>query len=268
MAKISDIPAEHRSVASRMKHLETMPAEEARHRAAHVARLEEKTPLTGEGRALMQAHSSRILRSLPVAEYLAKLKHYHETANAMPGGGIDSPAHELRAAAAKLRGENQFPPGLVSACEERLLGKSPEYDCDLDAVLGIGQAEKDSTNLPELSGRTPIEKAVNEAMASLDRKTSGLRKEINAFKTELNAYKAQIAADYIRAKQPIPSGFLTSPEQHPSMPELRELEASAQKYRDMANGIGEAELSEHYMSQARDYEDKAARLRRAIEASI
>jgi len=261
MANLEDIREDHRSVASRMKHLETMPAEEARHRAAHVARLEEKAPLTGEGRDLMRAHASRMLRSLPVGEYLAKLKHYHETANAMPGGSIDSPAHELRAAAAKLRGDNQYPPGLVNACEERLLGKSPEYDCDLDAVLDIGQAEKAKAGAPHRSGATTLQKAVQSATAPLDERISDLRKAINA-------EKARIANAYVAAKQRPPAGFMTSPEQHPDAGKLRELEASAEHYRDKASAVSEQDLSTFYRAEAEDYEDRAAKLRAAIGRSV
>jgi hypothetical protein len=73
MAKLSDIPAELRSTASRIKFLESMPAEEVRHRAAYCAAMEERAPATGEGRQLVMAHAARLLNALPVGEYLDKL---------------------------------------------------------------------------------------------------------------------------------------------------------------------------------------------------
>lgn len=135
MAKLTDLPKELRLTASRMKHLERMPAEEARHRAGHIQGLEQRSPVTGEYQQLVLAHTSRLLASLPVAEYLASIRHLNEMASASPGGGIDSPAHGFRAAASKLKSEHVYPPGLVDACERRLLGKDPMFEADIDAIL-------------------------------------------------------------------------------------------------------------------------------------
>lgn len=264
MAKVTDLPAEHRSVASRMPHLERMPAEEARHRAAHVARLEEHAPMTGEGRTLAMGHATRLLQAIPVREYLDQLASYHEAASALPHhpapGEIGlGPAGEMMRAGTEFKQAHVYVPGLVDACDRRLTGKEPNFDgCDIDAVLGIGETEK--ATAPR-RGASPVEKAVHSATADLDRRIANLRKDINA-------YKAQIAADYKAANRPLPRDFLSSPEQHPDMPELSDLEASAEKFRDMAKGVSEHDLSEVYMKQARDCEEKAARLRSAIEASL
>ena len=124
MATLNDIPAEHRSTASRIKHLDRMPAAEAIHRAKHVRSLEEKAAPTGEIRDLTFAHTSRLLSTIPVKEYLERIAHLNELAAQLPGG-IDGAGHEARQAAFKLKADNTYPPGLVEACGKRLLGKEP-----------------------------------------------------------------------------------------------------------------------------------------------
>jgi hypothetical protein len=262
MAELNKIPAEHRSVASRMPHLERMSAEEARHRAAHVARLEERAPMTGEGRTLAMGHAQRLLDAIPVREYLDQLQTYHEMADAMPNqarpGELFGPASEMRTAGNEFKQKHIYVPGLVDACNRRLLGKEPEYDCDIDAVLGIGQAEKATAGR---RNATSLEKAVNIATADLDDRIANLRKAIDA-------EKARIAKAYADANQPLPRGFLPSPSQHPDAGKLRELEAEAEKFRDMANSVSEHDLRAHYRAEAEDYEDRAAKLRAAMERSI
>jgi hypothetical protein len=121
-----------------------MPAEELRHRAQYVHHLTESSPLTGEGRDLAMAHGQSVLRALPVRELIEQVKAHNDRALELPhGGGVDSPAADMRAAAQKLREKNHYPPGLVRACEDRLQGKQPSYDgCDIGQVLGIGPAAK------------------------------------------------------------------------------------------------------------------------------
>lgn len=109
------------------------------------------------------------------------------------------------------------------------------------------------------NSRAALDKAISDARTTLDGKAAALR-------NELNAYKAQIAADYTAANRPIPPGFLTSPAQHPHVGKLRELEASADHYRDRANSVSEHALSAFYRAEAEDYEDRAAKLRAAIES--
>lgn len=302
MATLDDVAPEHRSVASRIKHLDKLPAEEARHRAAHVYRLEKNSPLTGEGQRLTLAHTSRILSSPPVGEYLAQLKHYNDLANQMGNGDGDilsNPAHQMRNAAADLKAKCQFPPGLVEACEQRLLGKNPAGwdECDLDAVLGIGQAEKSKAEAPERKARLgegfcqfcgqvvkgtdyvkgsahwggkcissrgnrgEVEKSIKAAEKALDKRANDLRKEIDAYKTK-------IATAYATAGRPIPASLGLKPAQHPDMPRIRELESEATRLREKASGVSEPDLSEHYLSKARELDERAAQLKRAEEATV
>jgi hypothetical protein len=51
MATLADVATEHRSVAGRIKDLDKLPAEEARHRAAHVHQLERDSPLSGKAKS-------------------------------------------------------------------------------------------------------------------------------------------------------------------------------------------------------------------------
>ena len=139
MARLTDVPKEHRDVASRFKHLERMPAEEARHRAAHIHHLENRCPLTGDLREITLAHTSRLAESLPVGEYLAQLRHLNEMTDQMPATGIDSPRYDFLRAADQLRAANTYPPGFVRACEEWMQGRREPAmypDCNIGAVVG------------------------------------------------------------------------------------------------------------------------------------
>ena len=262
MAALNDIPEELRSVASRMPHLEAMPAEEARHRAAHISRIEETAPMTAEGAALARAHARMLLEAPPVAEYLDKIAWYHDMAHEMSHqtapDEFSSDSGQMRAAGTKYQKAHMYAPGLLRACEERRLGREPAYDeCDIDSVLGL-KAEKATVGR---RSATSLEKAVQSATTDLDERISDLRKE-------LNAYKAQIAADYVAANKPVPPGFLSSPQQHPDAGKLRDLEASAEHYGDKANAVTEHDLSAFYRAEAEDYEDRASKLRAAMERSI
>jgi hypothetical protein len=157
------------------------------------------------------------------------------------------------------RWDNVYPAGLQDAAENVFRGLAGNYpDADVDLILGRPSG---SSADPRGVGANSLEKAVHVAPADLDARIAELRKAINA-------EKARIASAYVAANQRPPAGFLTSPEQHPDAPQLRELEAEAEHYRDKANDVTEHDLSEHYMNQARDYEDRASKLRSAIERSI
>jgi hypothetical protein len=137
VAFLSDVPAAHRDIAARFPHLENMTGAEAAHRAAHIHRLEQRCPVTGELRDITMAHIKRLADALPVGEYLEQLRHLHEMAMTVGGASIDSPAHDFRRAAEELRSGNMYVPGLVQACERFLVHKDPLFDeCDIGAVLG------------------------------------------------------------------------------------------------------------------------------------
>jgi hypothetical protein len=118
-----------------------MTAEEARHRAAHIHQLEERSPLTGELQSLTLAHTKRLADALSVRDFLASLRHLDELAAQMPGHTIDSPWHDCQQAISDLRAENLFAPGLLAACEEFLAGKEPLYPADICAILGAEETK-------------------------------------------------------------------------------------------------------------------------------
>lgn len=138
MAKPSDVPKEHRAIAEAFKHLESMPAEEARFRAGHIYKLEQRCPTTGELRDITLAYTARLAAALPVGEYMTQIRHLNLLAAEMPGTGINSPAHDCHEAVADLKAENVYAPGLVRACERFLEGQEPLFDeCDIGAVTGV-----------------------------------------------------------------------------------------------------------------------------------
>ncbi len=137
MAKLNGLPKALRDVASRFRYLDSMPTEEARCRAAHIYDIEQRCPMTGEAQQLMLAHTGRLAAALPVGDYLRQLAHLNDLAQQAPGTGLDSPAHDFRAAAVKLKGENVYMPGLVAACERWLVGREPMFDqADIPAIMG------------------------------------------------------------------------------------------------------------------------------------
>jgi hypothetical protein len=211
--------------------------------------------MTGEGGQVMRTHAQRLLDSLPIREFIDRHKQLLDIANSLPAGGIDSPSHEMRQAARKLEQEQEYAPGLLRACEHRLLGQEHSYDeCDLDLVLGL-KAEKAMVAAPR-SNSDAIAKSVKDAMAAHDKRLQDLRKEIDD-------YKAQIAADYAKAGKPIPVSLNVAKEQHPDTPRIRELESEASRLRTKAAGISEEDLAAYYLSKASECEGKAAELRRA-----
>jgi hypothetical protein len=114
-----------------------MAAEELRHRAAYAYHVESGAPVTGEAKTALMALSSKILRSIPVAEYIANRKRLLELAADAPNG-FDSPGHDYRRAAAEIKAANHYVPGLVDACDRRLVGKDPGYpEADINAILGV-----------------------------------------------------------------------------------------------------------------------------------
>jgi hypothetical protein len=140
MAKVSDAAVAHRSVAERVPEAirTRMPQEELRHRSEHVFRIEESAPSTGEARTALLAHARKVLRSLPVGEFIRRKKELHDIAMSLPAGGFDSPMQEMMRAGSELDKTNSYPAGLVTACENRLLGKAPSYpEADIDQILGI-----------------------------------------------------------------------------------------------------------------------------------
>jgi hypothetical protein len=264
MAKPTSVPAEHRSHAERVPEdiRDRLTDEELIHRSQYAAHLYDTAPHGEAGRAMMR-HADRILRALPLAELIERRKELYEAADSMRNA---SDASDIHRAIAKLDKDNVYPSGMREAGEKIVHnGLAANYpDADLHAILG---REAEKAKAPKLSGATPVEKALRDT-ASLSAGYADVKRRTDDLRKEINAYKAKIVKDYQAANMPIPPGFLSSPEQHPDMPRLRELEKSAEKYRDMANGITEHDLSEHYMNQARDYEDRAARLRSAIGASL
>jgi hypothetical protein len=300
MAKITDVPSGNaRSHAERVPEdiRDRLTGEELRHRSEYVAHLHETAPLTGEAGRAITKHADRILRSLPLAEFLDQKEHWYEIADGLQGSAAD----DVYGAITKLRRDNVYPAGMQEAAESKRHGLAAGYlDADLDVILGRkdeqgNYAAVEKANAPKRKARPGegycqfcgdvvkgseyikgsahwggvclkrsnhdgLEKAVRVATDALDVRAAELRKE-------LAAYKAQIAADYAAAGRPVPPGFLTSPAQHPDAPKLRALEAEAQRFREIAKDVTEHELSEHYTNQAWDYEDRADKMRQAIEAS-
>jgi hypothetical protein len=257
MAKLTDAKPEHRGYAERIPEdiRERLPGEELRYRAEYAAHLHDTAPMGEAGQAMMK-HADRVLRSLPLAEFLQRRKELYELAE-----GTNDPQthHELIAAVTALGKANRYPAGLQEAGEKVLGGLACNYaDADIDLIMGRPSG---SSADPRAFGVNSLEKAVHVATADLDERISDLRKQINA-------EKARIANAYAAANQRPPAGFLTSPSQHPDASKLRELEASAQHYRDKANAVTEHDLSAFYRTEAEDYEDRAAKLRAAIERSV
>jgi hypothetical protein len=138
MAKLSDVPSGHRPIAERFAHLADLTPAECAHRAAVIARLEERCPPSGEIRDLTHTYTSKLAAALPVHIFLAQLNHLNEMAARMPATGVDSPAADFRRAAGRLREENWYPNGLVRACEQWLAGhQDPDIypECDIRAVV-------------------------------------------------------------------------------------------------------------------------------------
>jgi hypothetical protein len=253
VAKLEDIPAEHRGNAARMRHADSMPVEEIVHRSKHVSSLESKAPMTGEARNLVFAHTSRLLSALPVREYLDRVGHLNELAGQLPAG-IDGAGHDARQAAFKVKADNTYAPGLVHACEQRRLGKTAPFDgADIDAILGLETQKATAPKAP----RDPIAKAVAEALKGLDAKERQLRKEIND-------WKAKMAADYISAGLPVPKHLNVPPEMHPNAPAAARLERQAEEYRRTAESLSEPELRMHFMAKAKAAEEEAEEIKRGI----
>jgi hypothetical protein len=138
VASAAQVPAAHRSTAEMVpeKIRARMTSEELRHRAAYCHRIE-SGPQTGDAKRALFALSRKILRSIPIREYIESRAKFHQLAADAPSG-INSPAFEFRSAAAKLKADNAYPPGLEAACERRLLGKEPGYpEADVDQILGL-----------------------------------------------------------------------------------------------------------------------------------
>src|SRR5260221_8656623 len=108
MAKLNGLPKALRDIASRFRYLDSMPTAEVRCRAEHIADIEHRSPLTGEAQQLMLAHTGRLAAALPVADLLRKLAHLNRLAQEAPGTGLDSAAHDFRAAAVQLKGQEGY----------------------------------------------------------------------------------------------------------------------------------------------------------------
>jgi hypothetical protein len=142
MAKLTDLPKHLRNTASGFKWIDSMPAEEARHRAAHIHQLEQRCPATGELQTLTFAHTKRLADALPVAEYLRQLRHLHEMADQLPGT-IDSARYDFLRAAGQLKAGNMFIPGLVRSCEMFLEGREHFFEgADISGVCGAAEEGK------------------------------------------------------------------------------------------------------------------------------
>lgn len=236
MAKVTDAKPEHRSYAARVPEdiRDRLTGEELKHRCEYAARIYDTAPQTQDGRGMMR-HADKILRSLPLAEFLEQKEYWYKIAGGLEGSAAD----DAYGVATNLRTDNAYPAGMREAAESRLHGLAAGYpDADLDVILDHGHKgmEKAKAGAPKRkarpgegycqfcgdvvkgesyikgsahwggaclrgNGRAAVEKAVSQARAELDRKTADLRKE-------LNAYKAQIAADYRAAGRPVPPGFL------------------------------------------------------------
>ena len=273
MAKLTDAKPEHRGYAERIPEdiRERLPGEELRYRAEYAAHLHDTAPMGEAGQAMMK-HADRVLRSLPLAEFLQRRKELYELAESTNDPHTH---HELIAAVTALGKANCYPAGLQEAGESIFRGLGCNFsDADIDLIMGYPrgssvdpiQLNYQQTGIVEKAtagrrGATSLEKAVHVATADLDARIANLRKAIDA-------EKARIAKAYADANQPLPRGFLTSPSQHPDADKLRELEASAQHYRDKASAVTEHDLSAFYRTEAEDYEDRAAKMRAAIERSV
>lgn len=248
MATVNDVATEHhRSVASRIKHLERMPAEEARHRAAYVANMEEKAPASGEGRSLVMGHAARLLAALPVKEYLDRLASLHELANEMQG----SDASDVQSAITEVKSQNAYIPGLVAACDARLMGEVPAWDeCDLNEVLGIAQKSSPAKR------ESALDAAIRKA-------TSQLKEKEDALRAELYAYEAQVIKDYRAANIPVPA-HLRAAERRMNEPKAEKLRQAAAEYRRIADDINEPELARYYMAKSAEAEAKAEALKEGV----
>lgn len=118
---------------------ERLTDEEMRHRCEYAWNLEQRTPGSGEARNLMLNHATAILRALPVREAVEHYNDLHHLASRMPNSGLDSPAADLRSAAAQIKEDNKYPPDLWNCAVKRLNGVSNVYydGADLNAILDL-----------------------------------------------------------------------------------------------------------------------------------
>jgi hypothetical protein len=121
MASITIIPANQRGIAARIegKLRERPGPADLQARAGYAARLFDKTEgQQAEHFRYLQAEARKVLRSVPVLEYVQQTRDLTQLANQSPstvmGDGL-SIAGLHRASRARLREANAYPPGLVDA---------------------------------------------------------------------------------------------------------------------------------------------------------
>src|ERR1700691_1361673 len=132
MAKVTDAKPEHRSYAERVPEdiRERLTGEELKHRAEYAAHLHDTAPQGEAGQAMMK-HADRVLRSIPLAEYLQRREELYELADSTNDPQTHS---EILGAIPKLDKANVYPAGLQDAAENvfrGLAGNYPDADVDL-----------------------------------------------------------------------------------------------------------------------------------------
>jgi hypothetical protein len=149
MASITSLPARLRSTGARIdeKLRQRLSPAELRARSDYAALLYEKADAQGqmpEHTRYLQAEARKILRSLPVLEYVGETRDLSLLVSQSPTA-IQPDRHSIaglhRARRSQLRDANAYPPGLVDAVDSAILGQ-PVGDANLaevaEAIVSAG----------------------------------------------------------------------------------------------------------------------------------
>jgi hypothetical protein len=122
VAKVTDVPVAHWRHAERVPSdiLDRLSAAELRLRCAEMARLQKVAEdAAGEHHRYLHAHALKVARSLPVVEYITKLKHLNERS----GDGdyeMRQANYEMRR---NLKDSNHYPSCLTGDVDRAILGR-------------------------------------------------------------------------------------------------------------------------------------------------
>jgi hypothetical protein len=169
-------------------------------REEFAARLEEQANLDGLepaiGRA-MRVRAGKIRSAMPYLDLKRALAALNDQLDAGPSTGLEYMEHRagIDQAKAKVKEDNQYPPGLEQAVDQALARGMSADDLDLFEVLGVPNpaAEKSRSGEPLSRARLQarIEKAVGDRLADLGLQTHLLRRDLDRFKAEQTRFGAR-----------------------------------------------------------------------------
>jgi hypothetical protein len=149
MASVSSLPAHLKSTGARIddKLRDRLSAAELRARSEYAALLYDKADAQGqppEHTRYLQAEARKVLRSLPVLEFVKEMHDLSiligQSPAAIQGDGY-SIAGLHRARRSQLKDANEYPPGLADAVDAAILGR-PIGDARLaeaaEAIVSAG----------------------------------------------------------------------------------------------------------------------------------